>query len=75
MEKGKIEISERIAAVVSDVVVEAGARASVLRRRFKLTLRDVADALGIHEHGVSEMERGKRDVSAEYVSFLIEHEK
>ncbi len=71
MEKGKIAVSDSVLAVVSKVKVTKGARASILRRRQRLTLSDVTAAIGVHEHGVSEMERGKRDVSEAYSEFLL----
>ena len=70
MEKGKIPVSDRVAAVLTDVKVDDGARASILRRRKKLTLAEVARAIGTHEHKISEMERGFRRVSDEYVTYL-----
>ena len=70
MEKGKIPVSERVLAAISKLKLTDGERATVLRRRNSLTLSDVAAAIGAHEHRISEMERGIRDVSAEYVAFL-----
>lgn len=75
MEKGKIPVSDRVAAVLTKLKVDDGARASLLRRRFGLKLADVAEAIKVHEHRVSEMERGKRDVSDEYARMLQGQEK
>lgn len=71
MEKGKIPVSDRVLAVVSKLKVSSGERAAALRRRKGLTLSDVTAAIGAHEHRISEMERGIRDVSSEYVAFLL----
>ena len=73
MEKGKIPVTDRVAAVLTNLKVEIGARCSVLRRRLNLTLADVSKETGLHVHRISEMERGERDVSREYVRMLEKH--
>lgn len=71
MEKGKIEISDRVLAEIADVKVDLGSRCLLLRRRLKLTLADVAEATGLREHRLSEMERGlMRKVDVLYTEFL-----
>lgn len=70
MEKGLIPLSDRVAAMIANVKVTEGAAATVLRRRWKLTLVAVAVDTGIHEHRLSEMERGIHEMSEEYRAFL-----
>jgi DNA-binding GntR family transcriptional regulator len=75
MEKGLIPVNDRVASVVADVDMSEGARITVLRRRFKLTLADVAAATSIHEHKLSEMERGIRTVDDKVLTFMNDHKK
>lgn len=71
MEKGVIPVADNVAAILADVDVNDGARVSILRRRFKKTLADAAMEVGIHEHVLSEMERGlRRPVAEEYEQWL-----
>ena len=75
MEKGLIPVNDRVAAVVADVVMNEGTRITVLRRRLKLTLAHVAAATGIHEHRLSEMERGIRAMDEAVSTFIANSEK
>ena len=59
MEKGLIPISDRAAALIQKVEIDDGSAATILRRRFKLTLAEIAAETGVHEHRLSEMERGR----------------
>lgn len=73
MEKGLIPVSEGATSLMKGwkPFVNDGERASILRRRYKKTLTDAADAVGIHENQLSEMERGlRRPISEDYVSWL-----
>ena len=70
MEKALIPVSDRVVAVVDDVRVDLGSRCVLLRRRFRKTLRDASVATGFHEHRLSEMERGLREVDPLYVAFI-----
>jgi hypothetical protein len=70
MEKAAIPVNDRVLAVVADVKVDQGARLLVLRRRFKKTLADVSASIGLHEHRLSEMERGLREVDPAYVQYI-----
>ncbi len=72
MERGVIPVADNVAAVVADVPVTDGERCSILRRRFKKTLADAAEETRLHEHVLSEMERGLRTpVAPEYEEWLI----
>lgn len=70
MEKGLIPVSDRVLAALADVKVDHGSRLVVLRRRFRKTLRDASLKTGLHEHRLSEMERGLREVDPVYVQYI-----
>ena len=70
MEKGLIPISDSAAALVADVKVDLGSRCVLLRRRFGKTLADASKYTGLHEHRLSEMERGLREVDAVYSNYI-----
>lgn len=70
MEKGLIPISDRVLAEIADVKIDHGTRALILRRRLKLTLTEIAEITGLHEHRLSEMERGLRGVDPVYAELL-----
>ena len=70
MEKAAIPVSDRVRAVIADVKVDRGARLLLLRRRFKKTLADVSASIGLHQHRLSEMERGLREVDPAYVQYV-----
>lgn len=66
-----IPVAENVARIIADVDVREGTRLSILRRRFKKTLAEAAAATGVHEHVLSEMERGLRDpVAVEYEQWI-----
>lgn len=71
MEKGLIPISERVLGLISNVKVDDGSRMVLLRRRLKLTLRDITDETGLHQHRLSEMERGLREVDPVYTALIL----
>jgi len=70
MEKGLIPVSDRVEAALADLKVDQGARLVLLRRRFSKTLADASGATGLHEHRLSEMERGLREVDPVYVQYI-----
>lgn len=70
MEKSLIPVSDRVLAVLADVKVDQGARLVLLRRRFQKTLADASAATDMHEHRLSEMERGLREVDPVYVQYI-----
>jgi transcriptional regulator with XRE-family HTH domain len=71
MEKGVIPVADNVARIIADVEVGEGARLAILRRRFKKTLAEAAMETGVHEHVLSEMERGLRDpVAVEYEQWI-----
>lgn len=70
MEKSLIPVSDRVLAIIADVKVDQGARLVLLRRRFKKTLADASAVTGMHEHRLSEMERGLREVDPVYVQYI-----
>lgn len=71
MEKGKIELTDAVLRLIGTVKVDPGSRCALLRRRYKKKLRDVAKAIDIHEHRLSEMERGVlRKVDPKYISYI-----
>lgn len=73
MEKGLIPVTEQAESLMKGwrYTMNDGERASILRRRYRKTLCDAADAVGIHENQLSEMERGlRRPISGDYVTWL-----
>lgn len=70
MEKALIPVSDRVLAVVEDAKVDLGSRCVLLRRRFSKTLADASVVTGMHEHRLSEMERGLREVDPVYLTFI-----
>ena len=70
MEKELIPLTDDVLKLVDDVKVNRGERYVLLRRRLHKTLADGMKATGIHQHRLSEMERGLRDVSPAYVQWI-----
>ena len=71
MEKGLIPVTTEVRRLVRDVKVLPGERCAILRRRFGRTLRNASLATGIHQHRLSEMERGLlRKVDPRYVAWI-----
>jgi transcriptional regulator with XRE-family HTH domain len=69
MEKGTIPVSDRVAAIIEDVVMHDGDRVAVLRRRSGLTLEQMSrDHEGLNAHRLSEIERGFRACPPELLS-------
>lgn len=56
--------------MLSDVKIDLGSRCVLLRRRFSKTLADASVVTGMHEHRLSEMERGLREVDDAYLTFI-----
>lgn len=65
-----IPVSDRAAAILVDMKIDLGARCAILRRRFKKTLANASKATGAHEHRLSEMERGLREVDPAYLTYI-----
>lgn len=73
MEKGMIPVTDQALRLMKGwrYTMNEGERASILRRRYKRTLTEAADAVGVHENQLSEMERGlRRPISYDYVTWL-----
>jgi transcriptional regulator with XRE-family HTH domain len=69
MEKGELGVSARI-QIEPALSIPLGLRLAVLRRRKRLTIGAAAKQIGIHEHRISEMERGRRPVSDAYLRLV-----
>jgi hypothetical protein len=71
MEKGLIPINDDVAEVLDTVRLSKGERCAIIRRRFKKRLIDASRVIGIHQHRLSEMERGLlRKVDPRYVAWI-----
>lgn len=58
MEKGVIPICDELRIRMCKAHVKVGERCAILRRRYGKTLKDGERATDIHQHRLSEMERG-----------------
>lgn len=71
MEKGKIAMCAELRIRVCHAYVKTGDRCAILRRRYGKTLKDGEKATGVHQHLLSEMERGLvRKVAPVYLQWI-----